>query len=169
MTILNIPQNINYLGQTVFKFNILKLPTTNFFVQNVTLPSLSLPPAEYPNPLVTIPQPGDHISFDPLQITFIIDEQMQNYKEISNWMIGLGFPETNDQYKELTEQQPGFGLFSDASLVIQDAKHIPILTYTFRDAFPTNISSIDLSTTATDIEYRTCTVTFAYTLFSIED
>lgn len=169
MTVNTIPQNTNFLGQTTFRFSIVKLPATNFFVQGTNIPSVSLPPASYPNPNVNIPLPGDHVQFDPLIITFAVDEDMKNYIELFNWISGLGFPETTEQYRGLTKQQKGFGVFSDAELIVLDGKHIPNIKFTFVDAFPTNLSEINLEYTDTDIEYRVCTATFYYQTFQIEN
>lgn len=162
------PSNMNPLGQTTFQFNVIKLPMTSFFVQNVDIPSVSLPSADYPNPLVNIPIPGDHITYDPLNITFLLDEDLKNYIELYSWIRGLGFPETNDEYAALNAMKRGFAQLSDAELVVMDGKHLANLKFTFIDAHPTSLSGITMQYTDQDIEYRTCTATFAYTRFDVE-
>jgi hypothetical protein len=168
MTINNIPSNMNFLGQTTFQFSIIKLPTTNFFVQNAVIPAISLPSVGYGTPLTQIPYEGDHISFDPVPITFAVDEDLKNYIELFNWLSGMGFPEDTNQYAAIAGQRRGFGIFSDAELIVLDAKHIPNVKFTFIDAFPTSLSEINLEYTDDDVEYRTCTATFAYQTFQIE-
>lgn len=168
MTVNRIPSSTDFLGQTTFQFSIVKLPYTNFFVQSTLLPAISLPAASYPNPNVNIPLPGDHIAFDPFSITFKVDENMKNYIELFYWLSGLGFPETTEQHREITKQQKGYGIFSDAELIILDGKHIPNVKVTFIDAFPTSLSEITMEYTDDDIEYRSCTATFEYQTFQIE-
>ena len=34
------------------------------------------------------------MQFDDLTLRFMIDENLENYMEIQNWMRGLGFPES---------------------------------------------------------------------------
>ena len=33
-----------------------------------------------------IPQPGDEINFDDLQIRFLVDEKLKNYTSLHNWI-----------------------------------------------------------------------------------
>src|SRR5690606_103637 len=55
-----VPSNNNFLSPLGFHFSVRKLPNVNFFVQRVRIPSISLPPADTPNPFVKIPYSGDH-------------------------------------------------------------------------------------------------------------
>ena len=73
------PANKNFLSPISFKFMIKKAPHVNFFIQQVTVPRISLPSVETPNPFVSLPKPGDHIDFDTLSIKFKVDEDLQNY------------------------------------------------------------------------------------------
>ena len=51
-------------------------------------------------------------------------ENMENYMAIHNWLTGLGFPETAEQYENLTTDDQGIRdskeAFSDGSLSIYD-------------------------------------------------
>ena len=51
-----------------------------------------------PTPLADIPIPGETITFSDLEVTFLVDENLENYREIHGWMYGLGFiSELNSQ------------------------------------------------------------------------
>ena len=40
-------------------------------------------------------------------LRFLVDENMVNYMAIHNWMTGLGFPETTQEFKDLTTEIDG--------------------------------------------------------------
>jgi hypothetical protein len=166
----NNPINQNFLGSTSFAFWIKKIPNTNFFVQRANIPGISINPARTPNPLVNIPYSGDHIDYEEFVITFKIDEDLQAWRDIYDWIRGLGFSESTDEYKKLANEEiivKGGSLKSDASLIILDAKKRPNFDLTFNDAFPIALSSIQLQYTPDNIEYLTADATFAYTTYDI--
>ena len=39
---------------------------------------------------------GDDLTFDNLEITFLVDEKLANYIELHNWLVGIGFPSQED-------------------------------------------------------------------------
>ena len=53
---------------------------------------LSLGEAVIPTPYKDIPIMGDKITFGNLDVSFIVDEHLENYVSIHNWLIGIGFP-----------------------------------------------------------------------------
>lgn len=165
-----IPGNINPLQSNGFMFAINKLPEVTYFCQEAVLPELDLPTASISNPLINYPIPGEKLTFGALTITFIIDEEMTNYKAVHDWMVGLGFPRQREQYRAflnkdamaITELSKGY---SDASLQILNSANNAIRTITFRDVFPTNLSSIQLQSTADSTVYLAGSATFMYTMY----
>ena len=51
--------------------------------------------------LADIPVPGDKLCFGDLEITFLVDENLENYREIHGWMYGIGFPKEETIYRLL--------------------------------------------------------------------
>ena len=45
--------------------------------------------------------PGDKVTYQTLDVSFLVDENLNNYKEIHDWIIGLGFPQDHKQFKNL--------------------------------------------------------------------
>jgi len=170
--VVNQPSNPNFLSQVGFKFTIKKLPNTNYFVQGINLPGINLGETQEDSPFVRIPVPGDHLSFNELQLSFRVDEDMRNYLELHDWLRGLGFPENFQQYKTLNDQTfnefgSGEGLFSDASLMILNSAMNPNIEITFEDAYVSSLSDLDFTYAATDIDYVVCTATFRYKIYKI--
>jgi hypothetical protein len=169
MSVVNEPTNKNFLSPLGFDFRIKKLPTTNFFVTRTTIPGISLGVVESPTPFVKLPIPGDKIVFNDLQVTFKIDEDMKNYLEIFNWMMGLGFPEKFDQYAVLKNKARGSGdgIYSDGILTILTSAMNPNIEFSFRNVFPYSLTDVDFNTSSADVEYLEATVGFRYELFTI--
>lgn len=153
-----------FLSQIEFKFDIKRLPNTKFFVQRVTTPSLDLDFIRQPTPLYDSFRTAGKMNFGDLTVEFKVDEDMKNYEEIYDWMIGLGFPRNNSEFKDLDE---GMGLYSDATLTILTSQKNPNVGFSFQKLFPVNLSSLDMDMTADDVEYITSTVQFRYDTFEL--
>ena len=183
------PSKFDYASPTQFKFQITKLPKVEYFTTACNIPGISLNATVQPTPLADIPLPGDTISFNDLEITFLVDENLENYREIQGWMYGIGFPKARTQFAALVDankdrfpttgrdsQQtdPGkvkYGaqalgpIFSDATLNVLTSKNNANIEVRFNDIFPSALSGLNFSQTADDIDYLTATVTFKYKLY----
>jgi hypothetical protein len=170
-----IPANINPLQTNGFLFGITKLPEISFFCQEVTLPELQAPAAEMPTPLVSIPIPGEKLTFGDLTVTFLISEDMANYIAVHNWMVGLGFPETHEQYRNFIRTRSDSvntneltSGYSDGTLQILNSSNNAARTIRFTDLFPTSLTQLQLQSTVTDVSYLAASATFMYTTYRFE-
>ena len=166
-----VPANINPLQSNGFMFSIQKLPDVKFFAQEVNLPGLGLPTADIDNPFAKTPLPGDKLDFADLDITFLVDESMNNYTAIYNWMVALGFPQMRSQYTTYMNQDP-INLYSelaknysDGTLQILNSSNQPVKTILFRDIVPVSLGSIVLQSTSSDTQYVAGQATFRYTYY----
>jgi len=176
--ISNQPTNKSFLSPLGFKFTIKKTPHINYFVQTCSMPSVTLGRVDVPSPFVKIPYAGDHIEFGEFTLTYKVDEDLKNYLEIYNWIVGLGFPDNFDQYKNVeirrngkntgsVDRLSGAGPYSDGTLVILSSAMNPIHEVVFEDMYPVSISELEFTTTDADVNYLTSTVSFAYRKFTI--
>lgn len=165
------PKNRNMLSGQWHHFSITDMDTVNYFCQTVTLPAVSLPQTTTPTPNVELNHAGDHLDYETLTIQFKVDEDMANYLELFDWMKGLGFDESTDQYEKLrqmrTNLRPQGGVSSEGRLLILNSNYNPKLEVSFVYLQPLSISSLDFDTRTTDVEYLTCTATFSYDYFKI--
>jgi hypothetical protein len=76
------PTKLDYASPTQFKFSIIKLPKVEFFVTEINLPGIELTSLTQNTTLKQIPIPGNDLSYDPLSLTFMVDENFENYQEI---------------------------------------------------------------------------------------
>ena len=77
------PTNNNFLSQVGAKFVIKKMPNVNYFIQNVSLPSVDVGQVEVATPFSNrIKMPGDLVTYGDLVISFRVDEDLNNYNEL---------------------------------------------------------------------------------------
>ena len=140
------PTQLDYADSTKFVFKINKLPLVEFFTTQINLPGISLGDVVIPTPFKEIPVQGHTLTYENLEVTFLVDEKLQNYREVHDWMVGIGFPQARTQYSGLRQEgdqispaqgkqagQEGVsGMFSDATLTIlsnKKQKQINLTTY----------------------------------------
>ena len=167
--LLNQPDNINFLSPLGFRFTLARAPNLNFFATDVNLPSLSLGFIEVPTPFKVLDFPGDRLDYGDLQVTFKVDEDFQNYFEIYNWIVALGFPDEYGQYQRVASADPGEkeSVFSDGTLTVMNSGMVPNIEVRFQDLFPISLSDINFTSTDSDVNYVTNTATFKYKLFTM--
>ena len=100
-------QNRNFLAPVGFKFTLAKYPKVSFFSNSARIPELSLGTAVQPSYLKDIDIPGEKLTYGDLTIRFLVDENMKNYMAVHNWLKGVGFPETPQQFKDQTTDKDG--------------------------------------------------------------
>ena len=170
-------KNRNFLSPTGFKFALTRTPKVGFFCNQANIPDLNLGIAMQPSYTKMLPTPGDIIEFGDLNLRFLVDENLENYMEIQNWMRGLGFPENLSQFTELEESGLVRGnylkdrqnIYSDGTLQVLTSSQIPNFQITFKDLFPYSLSTMIFDATDSDIQYFTADVSFKYTIYSIVD
>ena len=186
------PTKLDYASPTQFKFGIHQLPKVEFFTTTATVPAIALSDVVIPTPFKSIPMQGDQLTFDNLTINFIVDEFLENYLSLYEWMTGIGFPKARKQFSDfktnksntpisarssastssdigdVQQSSPNNALFSDATLTILSNKNNPIVNVLFRDLYPVAMSALEYNQAATDVEYLTASVDFAYQIYEIE-
>lgn len=173
MALSTAPKTTNFLSPLGAKFVIKKLPTVNFFVQRVAIPSLTV--GEFPigTPFsAKLQMPGDLVTFGDLVITFRVDENMDNYIEIFNWIKSFtridNFNDSTAWNNEADTSMSDDKVFSDGTLTVLNSAMNPNRFITFTDMFPTSISDVPFDTTLTDVDYVETTATFKFRKFDIQ-
>ena len=166
--------NRNFLSGIGFKFNLGKYPKVDFFCNSARIPEITLATATQPSYLKDIDVPETKLSFGDLTIQFLVDENLENYRIVHDWMYGLGFPETAKQFKDLLSDpddvtQPGDmkEQFADGTLRILNSNFNEVAKVKFLDMFPVSLSSLDFDATSTDVNYFTAQATFKYTVYQL--
>lgn len=134
----------------------------------MSIPALSLQPIKIGNPFNKINLVGDHLDFGTFSVNFKIDENMQNYFEIFDWMIAAGFPNDYDQYKTISSKSKTDGdwIMSDASTIIFDSHNNPKISLDYKNVFPINLKADDFDAKDQNITYMNAVATFVCESYS---
>ena len=166
-------KNRNLLSPVGFKLTLNTKRKIDFFSNTATIPALTLGTALQTTPLRNIDVPGDELLYDDFQIEFLVDEDLVNYMVVHNWLTGLGFPESYQEFKTLTtdpEQQKDDKLqYVDGSLHILNSNLRDIAVVKFQDLFPVSLTGLEFRATDDDINYFTASATFKYMMYNILD
>jgi hypothetical protein len=169
--------NRNFLAPTGFKFILNRARKVCFFGNAANIPGISLGTANQSTYLKDIDIPGDKMTFQDFTLRFLVDENLENYMEIQNWMRGLGYPESLKEIYDL--QKSGkysdsassklMDIYSDGTLSVLTSKENPNFNIKFLDMFPVDLSTLQFDATDTSVDYFTAEVTFKYTIYNIVD
>ena len=164
-------ENRNFLSPIGFKFTLAKYPKISFFSNSTRIPEINMGTAIQPTYLKDLDVPGDKLSYGDFSLRFLVDENMENYMAVHNWLTGLGYPETTQQFKDLTTNDDGIRdlkeQFSDGSLHILNSNFRTQAIVKFRDLFPISLTSLEFEASDTDVNYFTAEVGFKYTVYNI--
>jgi len=155
--------NPNPLLTTGFRFLLTRTPNITYFCQAANIPDVNLGEMEQPTVFIPIKHPGNSFTYGDLEISFIVDEDMENWREIFNWMRSLKNVEDYDEF----ETEPTTH-FSDARLIILNSAMKPNLEIEFKDIFPKSLSGINFTSTTDDSEPVIGSATFAFTSYDIK-
>jgi hypothetical protein len=183
------PSKFDYASPIQFRFKMTKLPTVEFFVQTANIPGITLGDTTMPTPLKEISMPGDKLTYQTLEVSFLVDENLNNYKEIHDWMTGIGFPQDHKQFADVlatgSDRFSGStastaavgsgkpaplsegGIYSDATLIVLNNKNIAKTEIRFQNVYPTSLGSLSYDIKASDVDYLQVSASFNYMYYDI--
>lgn len=175
MSISAQPSNQSLAQTTKFKLSFERLPEVTFFCQSINLPGLSTSEVAQNTPFVDLYSPGDKLVYEPLQLSFLVDEDYRSWFSVHDWIRGLTFPENFAEYDNLknysrfpAKEIKGTPQFSDAVLTVYTNQNNPNLRITFKDCFPTSVSGLTFSTQNSADNIFAADATFRFSYFTIE-
>lgn len=133
-----------------------RAPNVQYFLQGFSIPSVAVNETVIPRGKQNVYAPGDTIVFEPLTVTMMVSEDMDNFKEIYDWL----YREINSN----TMQEK----YDDITIYILTSKNNPNKKLIFRNVFPVSIGNIAFSVQEADVVYATVDVTFRYDYFTFE-
>jgi hypothetical protein len=182
------PTALDYSSPTQFRFLINQLPKVQYFTTEANIPGITLGEGTFSTPLKDLTLLGDKLSYDDLTISFIVDENLENYIEMHTWLTSIGFPKDRKQFSDFRSTTsnvatatrgeskdigdvrattPELAMTSDAVMTILTNKNNPVVECRFADVFPTSLSGLTYSQNQTDVEYLTAEVNFKYQIYEI--
>ncbi len=167
-------KNKNFLSPIGFKFVLEKAPKVAFLVQQASIPDIAVGDIVIPTRgLVGYPIEGN-IQYGEFSVSFLVDENLENYLQIHNWIRALGTPQDlNERGVWITEKRTTpdaanyKSLVSDATLHVLNNQNNVSFEVVFQDLFPTNLSTLSFDVTQTDTQFFQADATFKYTLYEV--
>lgn len=165
------PSVINALEITGFELRIVKIPELSFWIKNANLPSISLNETSQATPFHNVAHVGDKAEMTDLSITFQVDELMNNYVALYDWIRLISFAHS---YKDIptwkskwydgnvSNKDDDYALVSDATLIVMGGNSKPIRTITFKDMWISSLGSINVVDDVSETTYVTCDATFKF-------
>jgi hypothetical protein len=152
----------NLLKSNSYQFSIERIPETIFRITAVNLPEISVPAPSVPSGASTQYFPGSTSEFSQLTISFLVDENLNNYEEIFRWITQQRFEIGSESTpKNITETK----LTSDATLLTLTNSSNPNRMIKFFDLFPTSLGQLNFSTQQPDPIPVECSAQFYFSRF----
>lgn len=172
------PTNPNPLQPNKFLLTFSRAPNVQYFCQQVSVPGISLSEAVIANPFVDIYAPGEKAIYDLLNITFLIDEELQGWKEIHDWIRAMTKVKEFEEYRKLpvlnknasarNDIRGEFPQYSDASISLFSGSNKEYYRFKFYDVFPTTLSTFVMNSQDSPENVLTADATFRYSYYDIE-
>ncbi len=141
------------LSPTGFKLTINreKFANTEFFITSFTIPSITSGEVQtnFRNRIGYTP--GEAITFESLSLRFAIDEDMNNYTEIFNWIKA----NTNAIERH------------DMILSVMSSHNNVNKQFQFKESFPTSLGGVEFNSQSSEVTYLQADLTFRYNEFVI--
>lgn len=166
------PCNTDILQSAKFIFSIPRLTSTQFFCQSANIPGISTEPKYQPTTFLDLAIPGDKIQFGQLDVEFLLDEELQSWNAISEWMRGIAFPENFEEYKNLKHlsrfsENVQFPQYADAELIVLSSTNKQTVKVQFKDLFPISLSGINFDVRLGSDTIMTASATFKYKRYDV--
>lgn len=151
------PNNLDTLSTVQFKFDIFRIPNVSYFSQTAMLPGVEMDSPFNGTPHRNYQITGSKLTFEPMIVTFLVDEDMANYLELYRWMNIMIRTDDEEANK------------SDGSLFIMNGQMNKKLVARFVGLFPTSLTELSFGTNDSDNITTVATVTFNYAYFDFPD
>jgi len=156
------PTNTNYILNTGFYFGIQRLPTVQYFCQEVNLPGLNFGEIRQPTRFIDVKHPASMLNFEQLDVSFIVDEDLANWREVYDWMRSIVNIENTNEYVSPADQ------YSDATLILLNSAMRENVRIKFKNCFPTNLTGLRFITTPSEVEPQIASMTITFDSYEVE-
>jgi len=154
-------KNLNPLYPTYFQFSLARTPLLTYFCQGVNLPGIELGMIDQPTRFVSIPHSAGAVEFEDLTVSFIVDETLDNWLEIYNWMRSASNTKDFKEYEDSKEH------YVDATLTVLNSSMTPQIRVEYENIIPTSLSALEFDSTVSTPEALIASATFKYTTYEI--
>ncbi|MDA7701651.1 hypothetical protein N8864_04330 [Gammaproteobacteria bacterium] len=169
-TVTNGFNNINLLQPTQFKLiiNRKNFPNLEYFCQSIQLPSMDVQAADLPySRLSAVPIAGDKLSFGTLECMIIVDENLNAYKEMFEWLQRIVQTNEASGLDRSRNNDTTAPTVADITVAILSSHNNTTRTIRYIDCIPTTIGSLPMESTTGDTTIIALPVSFRFSYFEL--
>ena len=160
-------ENRNFLSPIGFKMQIEEYPKTVYFAQSANIPGVATNTVEQQTGMGRpIPYEAFGLNYEPFNLTFLVDENLENYLIIHNWLTAIAGG--RESLRERRNIEKNYAVRCDASLAVMNSNMQTNFFVTFKDMFPVSLNALEFNATIDGTEYATATAEFRYMVYNIE-
>ena len=165
-----VPTNTNPLQPTKFLLTFDRIGAATYFCQSVNIPGVSVGQAPINFPSVTVYSPGNQITYNNLNVNFLVDETVVSWQNLHDWFRSFASPDGTDERNLKTALQNEYKTqqkkqYSDATLTVLNNLNNPVIRVQFTNVFPVSLSDINFDTRMSADDMITADATFVYDEF----
>lgn len=152
---------LNFLLPSKASLDIMGAIPFSLNVQIFKIPAIYGYVAEQATPMYARPLPGNKCVYSPLEVTFLVTEDMKSWLNIHNWLRGIYAPERTEEYinKKMYLEQ--------ATMTVYSSANNPLYRIKFHDIFPIKLEEIIFNVEDTTADALKCKVEFSYLRYDI--
>lgn len=154
------PSNIALVQPTKYSLSFPEISDTIYFCQKANLPGVQLGIAEQPTPNLDLYHSGTKISYNTLDISFIVNEDLTAWTQIYKWMVDLSSVENSYTKRKANKKQAILTILSNLNNTKMRIKFI--------NPFPTSLTDLEFDTTLSAEDHMIASASFRYDYFDIE-
>jgi hypothetical protein len=165
-----VPSNTNLLQPTKFLLTFDRIGAATYFCQSVNIPGVSVGQAPINFPSITVYSPGNQITYNNLNVNFLVDEAVISWQNLYDWFRSFASPDGTDERNLKTALQNEYSnqdkkQYSDATLTVLNNLNNPVIRVQFTNVFPVSLSDINFDTRMSADDMITADATFVYDEF----
>ena len=160
----SLTSNVNYLQPTGFRISIdrKRYPNLEYFCQQVVHPQTSVSLATFDTPRGSVPIGGGKMTFGSVEFAILVDENMESYKEMFDWLQRL----VNSQFETAEKRRTAIPTYSDITLSILSSHNNTNKLIKYHDCIPTSLGAISFSSSG-EGGYTSFSAEFDYSEFEL--
>lgn len=155
-------RSLNFLTNTRAAIEIHAAPDITFNCNSFNVPGVTTNSAPLSTPFTTVPIRGDTLVYEPLSLTFIVNEDLSNWRLGLTWMKGITAPESGEQFRNKKIE------YSDATVYIYNSHHNMEIEVHFSGLTPTSLGGLRFDTNSEGVVEIVADMSFDYQHYTIE-
>lgn len=160
----------NFLQPNSFKLTINRknFPNLEFFCQTIMHPDVTTPSVQVSyKGIGDLALPADKINFGELTCMIILDEDMNSYVEMLNWMKRIVISKTISATSAGANFDSNPPSYADMTLSILSSSNNQIRKIRYIDCIPVSLGNINFESVASGDQYITYPASFKFSYFEL--